>query len=437
MNSIRRRLLWWQTGAVAVAAILVSIVSYQLAWNGFNHVRDFTLETLATSILQYGVEPVGTPDNVQFVSQIWDPAGRLKFSSRPAIALPLQSPGLHSLQWQGEAWHVYTLQSPEATVQVANTEANRLLMFKAVSHWLLVPISLLVAVLGAMLWVATGNVLRPLATVQREIEGNDIAHLQTIPVVDYPVEIVPLVDALNKLLARLDRSLITQRHFVADAAHELRTPLTAIKLHAQIIQKSGVDPARQETLAILLGSVDRATRLVEQLLQLARLDPEANATRDRRRVAFDDLVQQTVAEFSGFAAKQGATLCLERCDPVDIPGHADDLRAMLGNLIDNALRYGRPGNRVTVQLRADDTHVDLRVTDTGPGIPDTDKVLAFERFHRLADAEISGSGLGLAIVRQVIDSHDGRIELTDTPGGGLCVSVVLPVPPEPEFTLRT
>ena len=434
MNSIRLRLLVWQTGAFAVATLLISLITYQLAWDGFNRVRDFALEQIAYSILQYGVEPIGSPNDVQFVSQIWNTDGSLKFSSRPELLLPRQPPGQHRLDWRGEEWHIYTLTRDEATVQVANSATNRLLMFAEISPWLLLPLAMLIFILGGLLSLAVHKALQPLKTIQEGIAAQELDALRPLPPAQFPREITPLVGALNTLLTRLDRVLSDQRRFVADAAHELRTPLTAIKLQTQIALASPTETERRAALETLQTSVSRATRLVEQLLQLARCSPEAAGSQPQETFRLDALARQNVVEFADIAAAQGIDLGLLSSDAAWIHANRADLQTVLGNLIDNAIRYGKPGGQVDVSVEAMGNKACLQIADNGPGIPDGDKPRVFDRFHRLAGADIPGSGLGLAIVREIVVQQGGEIHLQDTPGGGLTVVVSLPLADAPLST---
>lgn len=427
MSSIRNRLLLWQSAAILLVVVVVGLITHQLAWDGFNRVRDYTLEQIAYSILQYGVEPIGSPSDVQFVSQIWDTDGKLKFSTRPELNLPRQLPGVHQLEWQGEEWHIYTLMSDEATVQVANTTTNRSLMFSQISLWLLLPLCILIGLLGGLLAMAVRKSLQPLEAMRNEISACDLEHLDALPSRAYPAEIAPLATALNNLLSRLDQMLGTQRRFVADAAHELRTPLTAIRLQSQIALASTTDEERRTALETLLLTTGRATRLVEQLLQLARCSPEASRSQPMQSLRLDELARQLVVEFSDIADMRGIDLGLLACDTAWVRGNPASLHAMLGNLIDNALQYGRRGGRVDVGVCTSDGMAVLLVRDNGPGIPDPEKPLVFGRFHRLASAEISGSGLGLAIVKEIVSQHSGQICLRDSPGGGLSVFVSIPL----------
>jgi two-component system OmpR family sensor kinase len=431
-GSIRGRLLLWQISALALTALLVSLITYSLAWNGFNRVRDFALEQIAYTVLRHGrvAEPeedaAEAEDLGQFVSQVWNSRGQLVYSSRPDIDLPPQRDGLNVVSLGDDDWHTYTLREGKRVIQVANTTANRNAMFAGIVPWLLLPMSLLIAGLGTLIWMAVGRALRPLEAVRREIGARDAPALHALDTRALPEEVAPLAGALNELLARLDAALALQRRFIADAAHELRTPLTAVRLQVQIAQQARGPEERAAALTQLLAGVDRVTHLVQQLLDMARLAPEANRAA-MAPVALDELVKQVVADFSSQAEAREVDLGAGACDRVAIPGQAEALRVMLGNLVDNALRYTPPGGRVDVEVTVGTDTALLTVADTGPGIPAEARERVFERFCRLAGADIPGSGLGLSIVRDIVALHRGRVSLSDTPGGGLTVRVDLPL----------
>jgi len=427
LNSIRIRLFLWLTLALAASSIFVGLIAYQLAWDGFNRLRDFALDQAAYTILQHEVDPSPVADQAgQYLSQVWNRDGSLRFSTRPEIRLPLQPTGRHLIEWLGEEWHVITVMEGERIVQVANTTADRSLMFKEVRLWLWIPLLLLVLFLGALMSGAVGEALVPLDTLRRQIHAQAPAQLQPLPVEEHPVEIAPLVDSINDLLARFDHLLGKQRSFIADAAHEMRTPLTAIKLQAQVMAASTTAADRQLALAALRAGVDRATHLVEQLLQLARFDAASMPAPILHPCHPAQLARQLVIEFSHIAETRGIDLGLGHCDDGAIAADEAGLRILLGNLIDNALRYAGTGSRVDVEVRMGPDRASLWVIDNGPGIPPDGREQVFERFRRLASAGIPGSGLGLAIVREIVELHHGQISLLDTPGGGLSVRVDLP-----------
>ncbi|MDX9993814.1 MAG: ATP-binding protein [Rhodocyclaceae bacterium] len=427
MNSIRIRLFLWLTLALATTSILVGLITYQLAWDGYNRLRDFALEQVAYTILQHEVNPSPNADHIgQYLSQVWNPDGTLRFSTRPQIALPLQPEGQSQVEFGGEEWHVVTVAEGDRIVQVANTAANRGLMFQQVRLWIWIPLVLLILMLGALMSGAIDEALLPLDALRQQIRARAPAQLEPLPAADHPAEIAPLVGAINDLMGRLDHLLVRQRSFIADAAHEIRTPLAAIQLQAQVMTASTRAADRDTALAALRAGVERASHLVEQLLQLARYDAESTHAPNLQPCKPADLARQLVIEFSPQAEARGIDLGLGRCDGGEVSADASGLRILLGNLIDNALRYAGSGSRVDVEVHSHPDEVSIRVIDTGPGIPSGSREQVFERFRRLAGADIPGSGLGLAIVREIVELHHGRIALLDTPGGGLTVHVALP-----------
>jgi len=236
-----------------------------------------------------------------------------------------------------------------------------------------------------------------------------------------------MLEALNGLFQRVEATIEAERRFTADAAHELRTPLTAIRLQAQIAQRSPQPEERQKALAELEAGVERAGHLVSQLLQMARLEPEA-AQATPTKVRLDELLKTVVGAFSAQAESRAIDLGITEAPPLEIAGRPQSLRVMLDNLVDNALRYTPAGGRVDLALGQTEDRAVLTVSDNGPGIPTSEWEPVFERFYRLAGGDIPGSGLGLAIVREIATQHQADIRLEDTPGGGLTVRITFPPP---------
>jgi signal transduction histidine kinase len=430
MNSIRGRLLLWQISALMLTGLLVSIITYLLAWDAFNKIRDYGLEQIAYSVVRHGVQYDNDEevrnDRGQFVSQIWTADNSLFFSSIDDAGPPKQSPGLHVLEWQGTEWRIFTLQEGGMTIQVATTSASRARKFAAIAPWLLLPLVVLVVVLGLLIRAAVGRALAPLEQVRTEVSQRSVSSLHALDMHNMPDEVAPLVATLNELLVRLDEALISQRRFIADAAHELRSPLTAVKLQAQLASRANTQNEREIALAQLTGGVDRAAHLVEQLLHMARLEPSARQGAFQT-LSLDTLIKKVVADFSTQAEARDIDLGVSACASINITGQADSLRMLLGNLLDNALRYSPTGGRVDVELGKEDNQAVISVYDSGPGIPETERERVFERFYRVAGSDVPGSGLGLSIVRQVAVLHGGHIELNTAKTGGLAVRVVLPL----------
>ena len=430
MNSIRARLLVWQISALLLTGLLVSVITYLLAWDAFNRIRDYGLEQIAYSVVRHGIEYEDDEevrnDRGQFVSQIWSSDGSLLYSSLAEVGPPRQESGLHEVSWDRAQWRVYALKEGGLTIQVATNLANRARKFGQIAPWLLIPLAVLVVVLGLLIRAAVGRALAPLEQVRGEIGQRGALRLHALDSQGLPDEVAPLVNTLNDLLVRLDRALSSQREFIADAAHELRTPLAAVKLQAQLARRAGSAAERESALGQLADGVDRAAHLVDQLLAMARLEPIERQS-PFQRVALDALIKRAVADFSAQADAVEIDLGVADCTALTVLGQSESLRVLLNNLIDNALRYTPRGGRVDVELAEQKGGALLSVRDTGPGIPAAERDRVFERFQRLAGADIPGSGLGLAIVRQVASVHGGQVSLTEAPGGGLRVEVRLPL----------
>jgi two-component system OmpR family sensor kinase len=442
MKSIRQRLLLWQLGALVIAAALEGFISYQLAWDGFNRSRDSLLQSIAYSVVRHGMRPApdhasppapapNPPDGPStdlghFTTQIWTTSGRLIYSSLAAGGPPLQSPGLNVASWNGEDWRIYTLVEREQVVQVAVTAADRLERFGEILPGLLAPLGVLVLVIWLLMHAAVRNALAPLNAWGRDLRRRQGDDLRAVGTQALPEELVPLGEALNQLLSRVQALLGSQRTLLADVAHELNTPLAAVKLQAQIARRSG-DATREAALDELDRGIERATHLVAQLLQMARLEP---GVRERRNapLRLDTLAAEVVAAFSARADARGIDLGLAPSEAAWVSGDEEDLRVLLNNLVDNALRHVPAGGRVDVQVTAEGGRVRLSVSDTGPGIPEADRERVLRRFVRLnpSPEDAHGSGLGLSIVARVAAQHGATLALDEREGGGLRVRIDLP-----------
>jgi two-component system OmpR family sensor kinase/two-component system sensor histidine kinase QseC len=275
-------------------------------------------------------------------------------------------------------------------------------------------------------WLVT-TTLQPLRRVSHEVMARSADALSPLPAGGLPDEVAPLVGSLNALLQRLQSAFDAQRAFVADAAHELRSPLTALKLQVQLLQRADDEASRQEATAALAEGVERATRLVGQLLTLARNEPGAKAA-PLSEVDLSEAVRQGLADTAAFAAERGTALELDALQPVPVRGDATALIALSRNLADNAVRYSPPGSRVCVKVHADAQGACLVVDDSGPGIPAAERSRAFDRFWRreATASATSGTGLGMAIVKSVAERHGAQVSLGDSPLGGLRVEVRFP-----------
>ena len=430
MNSIRRRLLVALLGALLVAGIAGAGATFVSAHGEVGRMLDEELRQVALSLRDHSrldfarLESRTNDPDLRVLVQIWDPAFDRPYSSRVAAPLPRQKDeGYATLEHEGREWRIYTTFSAKQTIQVAQPTALRTELAALTAARLLLPVLVILPLLGVLGWWIVGRGLAPLAALANSLARRAPTSLEPMPTLEAPEEVQPLVRSLNDLLARLGDAFDTQRRFAADAAHELRTPLTALTLQIQIARRAESPEERAVALDRLEQGVKRATRLVQQLLTMARLDPDAA----RPATAFDlaTLAASVVEEKTPFAEQQRLSLALASA-PVKLCGQEDALRILLANLVDNALRYTPPGGSVEVRVGPDGDQALVEVADSGPGIPEEERERVFDRFYRGRQAPSGGSGLGLAIVRQIVALHGGAITLGKSPSGGLLVSARFP-----------
>jgi two-component system OmpR family sensor kinase/two-component system sensor histidine kinase QseC len=277
---------------------------------------------------------------------------------------------------------------------------------------------LLAIVMAWLLSVA----LRPLARVASAVRARDAESLDLLPTHGLPDEVSPLVGALNRMLQRLAQAFGAQRAFVADAAHELRSPLTALRLQIDALRSADDEASRGAAIESLRRGVERAVRLVEQLLTLARSERGALAA-PRQRVDLSELVRQVIADTAPAAIARGSDFELDAEAHVEIDGEPAALTALARNLAENAVLHAPAGAQIRVQVRHEKGVPVLSFDDSGPGIAKAERERVFDRFYRQGAGHADGSGLGLAIVRSVAERHGATVTLGHSALGGLRVVV--------------
>jgi two-component system sensor histidine kinase QseC len=288
---------------------------------------------------------------------------------------------------------------------------------------LLVPLGIALPLLAVALWLAVGMSLRPLRNLGSEVATRDPGNLAPLHLGVPPAEVAPLVDNLNRLFARVRESIEHEKRFTADAAHELRTPIAALRAQAQVALGAASDGERQRALAQVIAGCDRATRLVAQLLTLARLEP-ASADRPTERCDLVAIARDVVAESAPAALAKSIDIALDAPASAPVRGNAGLLAVLVRNLVDNAIRYCPAGATVRIVIVDVATGVELRVADNGPGVPPETLARLGERFFRQPGRSEPGSGLGLSIVRRIAELHDAPVAFgANAEGNGLVVSV--------------
>ena len=307
-------------------------------------------------------------------------------------------------------------------VQIAETLDKRSRLATEIIKGVILPQFVILPLAVLLVWLALARGIRPLAELQQRIRRRESTDLSPIRERDVPEEVAPLVSAINDLLQRLDQSISTQRHFLADAAHQLKTPLAGLRTQAEIAEREldsghGDPRALKHTLQqIALGS-QRAAHMVNQLLAMARAEDREQALR-RQRVDLAEVVRDVVRDFVPKALDKRIDLGYEGPEAGQIaPIQAQPvlLREMVRNLVDNALQYTPSGGTVTARVMPDPFGqvIVLQVEDTGPGVPASERELIFRPFYRALGTNVDGTGLGLAIVQEIAQQHEAEISVGD------------------------
>ena len=435
-TSIRRRLLAYLSGGLLALWLATALASAAVALHEINEIADSQMNQLARSLMQVpqaaagstaDLPPVGGAESSNNGFAIWDKHGTLLLADRYGREIPFQTAsGFHNNRaaWQGSAWRYLYLHDEHSgrTVAVSQRLKERL---STLTNALWVQLALTFLSLPLLLWLIARGIRRgltPLDLLAGELAARNAQSLQPVSE-QVPAETLPLVQSLNALLARVAESLAREQRFTADAAHELRSPLAALKVQAEVLAMSSDEAEQQHHLGNIHESIDRANRLTEQLLTLARLDP-MQALPDAQPIDWQRSAHQALQSVNLQAREKRVQLKLEcACGfgQVFPPlGNEVLLQLMLRNLLDNAIRYSPPNSHVTLTLDANG----LSVCDEGPGIAAEHLPRIRERFYRLPGQSQQGSGLGLSIVERIADLHGLRLDLANTDEGGLCVHMI-------------
>lgn len=372
----------------------------------------------------------------KFNFQVWSDNGELLLHSPSTPKTPLigEEDGFSDKTVDNQNWRVFTAYNPSAGVRTVVAEryntrnelGHRIAQDDLYIMLLTFPLS------GLLIWIIIGKGLDSLDTVAQEVANRAPSHLQPVDLEGVPDEIKPVIDELNKLFIRLQQAFDREKRFAADAAHELRTPLAALKAHAQVALKTEDPIERKFALKKLITGVDRSTHIVQQLLTMSRLVPEASHINDLDKLDIGKVACDIIATLAPQAIeKQIEIELIETKNPVTMQGNYTAISILIRNLVDNAIRYTPPKGKVTVKVMEKKNEIILSVEDNGPGIPSELRARVFERFYRVLGNKSPGSGLGLAIVQQIASLHNGVVKLaTPDSGQGLLITVTFPKLPK-------
>ena len=437
MQSIRRKLLLTLIGALLLAGFSTAAATFFSAQAEFNefldsHLQD-TAESLASNLSFSEHEHdfkhltiVGGTKAYRIIAQIYDSETNTAWHTSDAINLPLpDTPGFASEKLDGRMWRVYSMVSGPYIITVGQDMAVRTELASSSTFRVLQPLLFLLPFIAIAVWIIVGEGLSPLERTARSVARRSPTCLEPISTKKLPTELEGLVTSINRLMERLKTSLSAQQRFASDAAHELRTPLTALKLQVQMAQRAKTPEKQAQYFAKVNEGINRATRLVQQLLTLARIDPE---TSDRPVTTLNlESMIESVAEDMRPIAQQKEITITTKVAPASTEGMEDAIRLMVTNLTDNAIRYTPEQGHIELRCDTTDDKAIIEISDNGPGIAPEERERVFDRFYRALGTKTSGTGLGLAIVKRIVDIHHGQIVIDDgLDGQGTTFRITLP-----------
>ena len=453
LRTLRRQLLVWLAGPLIVLWSISTMIDYDIAKRFVNLAYDRTLLETALDIgrqvkvvnnqiyvdlPEVAVQMLQSQESDRLYYLVTGPDNEF-ITGEPDLPRPSDlGPDRISYyddEYRSRSIRVVALRVPvqpgsgsAVLIQVAERVTVRTDFARQIMLRMGLPQALLIFFAAVLVWYAVGRGLAPLLTLRREIENRSHRDLSALPEDQAPLEVRPLIRAMNDLLQRLSKTLAAQQRFIADAAHQLRTPVAGIKTQTELALRESRSGNAQIPLHQLHVATEQTTRLINQLLSLARAEPGTERAHTTERIDLNKLVREAATEWVPRALARNIDLGFDSPqDSAMIEGDAFLLREMLNNLLDNAIRYTQSGGRITVRVVPDAAKVTLSVEDNGPGIPESERERVFERFYRVLGTGVDGCGLGLAIVREIAQRHGAEVSLGEGTGGsGTLIKIAFP-----------
>lgn len=453
MTSLRHRTLWLVLALLILGTLTITLYNFHDSSHEITEIYDAQLaqsarllqgivqmplpdeqrqqlyEAFNTALSQAGRHKVGHPYEGKMAFQVWDLQGKslVRSASAPVFDEVPGAPGFAEVSTQGVGWHGFLLPDEKRGLRIwvgERDDVRQDLVDRIVRHTL-IPNLIGLVLLAVLVWQAVGWGLRPLQNMAQVIRGRHAESLEPLLLTPLPRELEPMQAALNRLLSQVGHLLQRERRFIGDAAHEMRTPLAILRIHVQNALEAQDDETREQALRFLLGGVDRLTRVVNQLLTMARVEPET-ARQGWQPVNIESEVRKTLAELTPLLLDKGLELSLEvAAGRYETRSDAQAIGIALQNLVTNAANFSPAGGEVTVQLaEAGGDRFVLSVRDRGPGIDEAKIERLFERFYSRDNP--NGAGLGLSIVEMIAKRLGGSIALENHAQGGLLASLSIP-----------
>ncbi len=433
MKSIRLYLIVSLLAAVTLGNFVAAVYGYKSSMATAEALLDTQLADTAALIqtMRPATRRVSTTPSERLAFQIWTADRVLVQRSENSGLEPITDlvEGYRDENFEGYRWRVLSRfdEQSKLWLLVAERIDIRINLADDIILRALLPIIISLPLIAAIVWLVVGNGLSLIGKLANELRGKRADDLTRLGTTNPPVELAPVVEAINGLLRRLDESIKRERRFSSDAAHELRTPISALKVHVHNLRRQL--PENNEDLQVLDRDLGRLSHVIEQIMVLYRTAPE-HYQASMRRINLGELAQSVIAELYPDVDAKEQTISLEGTSQT-IVGDEASLRIMLTNLIQNASKYSPPGASITVSVAKEDLGIWLGVKDTGPGIPLTEIKQVFDRFRRVGgdrhESAVDGCGLGLSIVKHIASLHQANISLQNNEDGpGLTVSVFFP-----------
>lgn len=421
-RSLQRRLTFMLGGAILLSGFVAAVASFTLTYSEAKEFQDdmlrqiALLETRTSGVLQRGK----AGDQALAEDALSDPESRITVihlpdDARPAWLVSDLATGFHTRETSGERLRIFVQKDAhgKAIVVAQPTDTRDEIAMNSALRTL-VPLLLLVPVMVWLIVRIVRSELAPISHLAGHLDEQPADRPLPLSDEDVPDEIVPFVHAINRLLKRVSDLMNQQRRFIADAAHELRSPLTALSLQAQNLEQAGTLETMRDRVLPLQAGIERARKLTEQLLSLARMQ---TGTTEQMVVDVSAMVRELIAEYLPMAEAKGIDLGLDEAAPLTLTAAPESLRLVLRNALENALKYVPEGGEITLRLYSDDAGDVIEVVDNGPGIPVAERERVFDPFYRVPGATGEGSGLGLAIAREAAANLVGSLSLLDRQDG--------------------
>jgi signal transduction histidine kinase len=412
-KSLKTRLLKNLLLLMSVAWLITLVTGYFLGQKTLDKQFDIHMKEIANSLSNQTVTSEST-----YEYQIFQNEKKIRNSENAPEQTFSNNDGYSQNVIEQKTWRVFSSQIGDSRISVGQDLGLRKNLIQAMIFSGLWPMVIALPIIALIIWLSVSVSLKPLSALTTAIKERSPKQLSQINLKDLPIEVVPVVESLNNLLGVVDQALEREKQFTNNAAHELRTPLAGIKAQVEATMRATDEHEKSEGLKAINQGIDRATRMVNQLLTLARLDP-VDLQDSFTKVDLNELVKQVIVNLTPLALAKKIDLGLEKNDLSIIIGDYHSLEIMITNLVDNAIRYTPTSGKIDLFLCNKGSSNILTIEDTGPGISPQDHERVFHRFVRLEGNHNEGIGIGLAMVKRIVDLHKAKIELSapkDHPG---------------------